>query len=176
MEFTYDVNGTVRRLTVEEKDGVYAVRDGDRRYTADIRRTSEGTLTMLVGGRAYAVLIARDRNRRIVRVNGREHVVREPDETPGGGSDNAGRAADGGLKIKPPMPGKVIKVQVSVGEAVRKNQTLVIVEAMKMENEIRSAIEGVVTKILVAVGDLVDPERPMIELEAKCSDKGSNHV
>jgi len=65
------------------------------------------------------------------------------------------------------MPGKVIKVQVTVGESVRKNQTLVIVEAMKMENEIRSAIEGVVRKIHVAAGDLVDPERPMIELEAK---------
>jgi hypothetical protein len=34
MEFTYDVNGTVRRLTVEEKDGAYVVRDGDRQYTA----------------------------------------------------------------------------------------------------------------------------------------------
>ena len=167
MEFTYDVNGTVHRLTVEEKDGAYVIRDGDRRYTADIRRTEDGELTILVGGRAFAVLIARDKNRRIVHVGGRTHIVREPDETGSGGMDNAARAADGGLKIRPPMPGKVIKVQVTVGESVRKNQTLVIVEAMKMENEIRSAIEGVVKKIHVAAGDLVDPERPMIELEAK---------
>ncbi len=167
MEFTYDVNGTVRRLTVEEKDGAYVVRDGDRQYTADVRRTADGELTILIGGRAYAALIARDKDRRIVHVGGRVHIVREPDEAAGGGLEGTDKASDGGLKIRPPMPGKVIKVEVSVGESVRKNQTLVIVEAMKMENEIRSAIDAVVRKIHVAVGDLVDPERPMIELEAK---------
>jgi biotin carboxyl carrier protein len=65
------------------------------------------------------------------------------------------------------MPGKVTKIAVVEGENVRKNQTLVIVEAMKMENEIKTAIDGVVTKIHVAVGDLVDSERPLIEVEKK---------
>jgi biotin carboxyl carrier protein len=50
---------------------------------------------------------------------------------------------------------------------VRKNQTLVIVEAMKMENEIKSAIEGTVKKIHVAAGDLVDSEKSLIEIEPK---------
>jgi biotin carboxyl carrier protein len=50
---------------------------------------------------------------------------------------------------------------------VRKNQTLVIVEAMKMENEIKSGIEGIVKKIHVLAGDLVDSEKPLIELEPK---------
>jgi biotin carboxyl carrier protein len=167
MEFTYNVNGTVHRLTVEKKDGVYLIRDGDRQYTADVQRAADGELTILIGGRTYAALIAQDKDRRIVHVGGRVHVVREPDEEASGGIEGAEKSPDGGLKIRPPMPGKVIKVQVSVGESVRKNQTLVIVEAMKMENEIRSAIEGVVRKIHVAAGDLVDPERPMIELEAK---------
>ncbi len=167
MEFVYDVNGAVHRLTVEEKDGAYVVRDGDRQYTADVRRAADGELTILVGGRAYAALIARDKDRRIVHVGGRIHAVREPDETVGGGIENAGRAAGEGLIIRPPMPGKVVKVDVSVGDPVKKNQTLVTVEAMKMESEICSTIEGVVRKIHVAVGDLVDPARPMIELEAK---------
>ena len=50
---------------------------------------------------------------------------------------------------------------------MRKNQTLVIVEAMKMENEIKSAIEGTVIQIHVAVGDLVDSENSLIEIEPK---------
>jgi biotin carboxyl carrier protein len=167
MEFVYDVDGTVHRLAVEEKEGAYAVRDGEREYTADIRRAADGELTVLTGGRAFAVLIARDKDRRIVHVGGRAHIVRGLDETAGSGVEDAGRDAGAGLIIRPPMPGKVIKVEVSVGESVKKNQTLVIVEAMKMENEIRSAIEGVVARIHVAAGDLVDPERPMIELEEK---------
>jgi propionyl-CoA carboxylase alpha chain len=67
------------------------------------------------------------------------------------------------------MPGKVTKVAVSEGEAVRRNQTLVIVEAMKMENEIKTSIDGVVTKIHVAAGDLVDAERPLVEIERKAT-------
>ena len=63
------------------------------------------------------------------------------------------------------MPGKVIKINVSENEKVRKNQTLAIVEAMKMENEIKSSIDGTVKKIFAADGDLVDSENPLIELE-----------
>jgi biotin carboxyl carrier protein len=56
---------------------------------------------------------------------------------------------------------------VAEKEAVRKNQTLAIVEAMKMENEIKSPLEGFVKKIYVAAGDLVDSEKPLLELEPK---------
>ena len=65
------------------------------------------------------------------------------------------------------MPGKVTKLAVSVGENVRRNQTLVIVEAMKMENEIKTSIDGVVAKVHVAAGDLVDAEKILIEIEPK---------
>jgi biotin carboxyl carrier protein len=65
------------------------------------------------------------------------------------------------------MPGKVIKINVSENEEVRKNQTLAIVEAMKMENEIKSSIDGRVKKVLVSVGELVDSENTLIELAPK---------
>ena len=77
------------------------------------------------------------------------------------------RTPKGGRHVKAPMPGKVIKLNVAEGEEVRKNQTLVIVEAMKMENEIKSAIDGNVKKIHVAAGELVDSEKSLIEIEPK---------
>ncbi|MCK4338015.1 MAG: biotin/lipoyl-binding protein [Candidatus Aminicenantes bacterium] len=70
------------------------------------------------------------------------------------------------LIVKAPMPGKIIQINVEEGQQVRKNQTLAIVEAMKMENEIKAGVEAVVKKILVETGDLVDPEKVLIELEA----------
>jgi biotin carboxyl carrier protein len=70
------------------------------------------------------------------------------------------------LLVKAPMPGKVIKINVKEKEKVRKNQTLAIVEAMKMENEIKSSIDGFIKKIHVSPGDLVDSEKPLIELES----------
>jgi biotin carboxyl carrier protein len=65
------------------------------------------------------------------------------------------------------MPGKVVKIGVKVGDEVRKNQTLVIVEAMKMENEIKSPIPAKVKKINFKEGDLVDTGQPIVELEPK---------
>jgi len=65
------------------------------------------------------------------------------------------------------MPGKVIKLCVREGDEVRRNQTLVVVEAMKMENEIQSPSDGTVRTICASVGELVDSEKPLVEIEAK---------
>jgi len=69
--------------------------------------------------------------------------------------------------VKAPMPGKVIKINVAEEQPVRKNQTLAIVEAMKMENEIKSSIDGYVKKVYVSEGDIVDSEKPLLELGIK---------
>ncbi|MCK4557182.1 MAG: acetyl-CoA carboxylase biotin carboxyl carrier protein subunit, partial [Candidatus Aminicenantes bacterium] len=72
-----------------------------------------------------------------------------------------------GNSVFSPMPGLLVEVPVSVGDEVKSGETLAIVEAMKMENEIKSTIEGYVKKILAAPGDLVDSENPIIELATK---------
>jgi len=167
MEFEFLVDGVSKKVVVEEKKGLFQIKQGDIEFEADVRRLSDNELTLVVGGRSHEVLIARDKDRKIVFVGGRQYVFREPGEAAGRSWTDDHKGPGGGLKIKAPMPGKVIKVLVAEGEAVRKNQTLVIVEAMKMENEIKSSLDGSVKKIHVAAGELVDPERLLLELEAK---------
>ena len=167
MEFEFLVDGVSKKVVVEEKKGLFQIKQGDIEFEADVRRLSDNELTLVVGGRSHEVLIARDKDRKIVFVGGRQYVFREPGEAAGRSWTDDHKGPGGGLKIKAPMPGKVIKVLVAEGEAVRKNQTLIIVEAMKMENEIKSSLDGSVKKIHVAAGELVDPERLLLELEAK---------
>jgi biotin carboxyl carrier protein len=170
MESAYLVDGVLKTIAVEEKNGTkgtFVVRHGDMLFEADVRRISETELSFRVAGRSHTVLIARDKDRKIVFLDGREYVLREAGEASGSPRESDVGGPDGGPKIKAPMPGKVIKVMVSVGQDVRKNQTLVIVEAMKMENEIKSAIEGSVRRINVSPGELVDPEKILIELDSK---------
>ena len=166
MEFEFLVDGVSKKVVVEEKKGLFQIKQGDIEFEADVRRLSDNELTLVVGGRSHEVLIARDKDREIVYVGGRQYVLREPGEAAGRSWTDDHKGPGGGLKIKAPMPGKVIKVLVAEGEAVRKNQTLIIVEAMKMENEIKSSLDGSVKKIHVAAGELVDPERLLLELEA----------
>ena len=65
--------------------------------------------------------------------------------------------AAGSVTVTAPMPGKILGVKASVGQAVKKGQVLLILEAMKMENEIVAPQDGTVATINVAAGDSVEP-------------------
>ena len=64
---------------------------------------------------------------------------------------------EGSVKVTAPMPGKILGVKASVGQAVKRGQVLVILEAMKMENEIVAPEDGTVASINVSTGDSVEP-------------------
>ena len=68
-------------------------------------------------------------------------------------------------KIFAPMPGKIVKIMVAVGDEVDIKQPMVIVEAMKMENQVNAKAKGKVKAVNFAVGDQVDTETPIIELD-----------
>jgi biotin carboxyl carrier protein len=165
--FEFLVDGQVRKISVESKEGVIVVDEGGRAFEAGVRRISANELRLDAGGRSVRVFLARDGERTFIAVGGRQFVVAEarPESCRPGEGDDA--AAGGIIRVKAPMPGKVTKIAVAEGEEVRKNQTLVVVEAMKMENEIKTACDGIVTKVHVAVGDLVDADRPLVEIEKK---------
>ena len=76
------------------------------------------------------------------------------------------KAADAitGNIVAAPMPGKILEVLVKAGDAVKKGQDVVVLEAMKMENSIESDYEGVVKQVLVAAGDTVPADAPLVEI------------
>ena len=75
------------------------------------------------------------------------------------------RAASGHSSLSAPMPATVIRVEVSPGGHVRRGDTLVILEAMKMELPIRADTDGTVTNVSCKPGDLVQPGVPLVEIE-----------
>jgi biotin carboxyl carrier protein len=64
--------------------------------------------------------------------------------------------------VKAPMPGLIVGVMVDIGQAVKKGDTLVILEAMKMENAIKAGGDGVVKKVAVSTGDKVDKNQVLV--------------
>ena len=65
-------------------------------------------------------------------------------------------AAAGNVKISSPMPGKILEIKASVGESVKRGQVIMILEAMKMENEIVAPEDGVIADIRVSAGSAVE--------------------
>jgi glutaconyl-CoA/methylmalonyl-CoA decarboxylase subunit gamma len=72
--------------------------------------------------------------------------------------------ASAGTTIEAPMPGSIIDVKVKVGDAVKKDQPLVILEAMKMENEIVSPLDGKIVSVGVSKGDTVNPGDVLVQI------------
>ena len=69
------------------------------------------------------------------------------------------------MNINAPMPGKIISVKVKVGDTVKADQELVMMESLKMQNPIRTRNEGVVKEIFVKDGDKVQTGNPLLSIE-----------
>ena len=165
MDFEFLLNDVLQKISLEKKDNVYVFSDEEKSFLADIQQISPHQISILIDDVSYRVYIAKDKENRYFLIDGQQFVVKEPTEEVEGFHKEEERTAEGTLLVKAPMPGKVIKICVSEKDEVRKNQTLAIVEAMKMENEIKAPKDGTIKDIHVSAGDLVDSEMPLIELE-----------
>jgi biotin carboxyl carrier protein len=128
-----------------------------RPVSADFRRIDD-RWSMLADGSSYEVAIeSRRHDRYIVHVDGQ--VVRVSVRVPGRGRSGPGAdkaGTTGPVAVVAPMPGRVVKVLVAPGEAVLPRQGLVVVEAMKMENELRAPRAGTVAEVRAREGAPVE--------------------
>jgi biotin carboxyl carrier protein len=103
----------------------------------------------------------------VVKVNGNTYTIQVEDQfdqlLKQLGLDNL--AANKVLEIKAPMPGLVLNVMIAVDQEVSKGDNLLILEAMKMENNISAGVAGKVVRVLVEQGKSVDKNSPLVEIE-----------
>jgi biotin carboxyl carrier protein len=165
MDLQFNIDQKIYKVEIDFKDGKYLVKLGDKQYELDSQVISENCLSLLVAGKAYTVFIAEDKGKIYISVQGEQFCMEEAKAQAEARSTAETAALKGTPTIASPMPGKIVKILVREGDKVEKGQGLVIVEAMKMENEIRTASAGVVEKINFKEGDLVDAAVPIIELE-----------
>lgn len=118
----------------------------DGRITAVALTRADETWEVQVGGRIWLVNVVDERTRKLRALAGR-------DRRPGGGS-----------VVKAPMPGMILRLEVEEGQAVTRGAGLVVLEAMKMENEIRAPEDGVVVRIHAEPGRSVEKGTPLVEL------------
>jgi biotin carboxyl carrier protein len=163
------LDGGKREVTVEVREvreGVFEVQTGDELHVVDAHDYGEHLLQMLVDGACFlAVLDPRGHSLR-VRVGDSVFPMEILDERRLRLRRAAGKFhAEGKQTVTSAMPGKVVKVLVKVGDAVREGQGLVVVEAMKMENEMKSPKDGKVVELNVAEGQAVDGNAKLCAVE-----------
>ena len=144
------VNGVASVARVSDLEGtpVRMVTIGDEvhRVVARTGRT-RGRFTLWLDGFRYEVEALDERTRAIRELSG------------------AGKEASGPAPLLAPMPGMIVRVAVQVGDTVEPGQSLVVMEAMKMENELRATSAGTVRAVLAQPGTAVEKGAVLLELE-----------
>ncbi len=147
---TITFDGEEVRAHVEDVAGtpLQVLRLGDEVHRLQARRTgSRGAYDISVAGHRVSVEALDERSRAIRELSG------------------AGGAHAGPANLIAPMPGLIVRVNVSEGDVVRSGQGLVVMEAMKMENELRAPANGTVRKVLASPGKTVEKGALLLELE-----------
>jgi biotin carboxyl carrier protein len=127
-----------------------------KRLEADATEVSPGVFSILINGKSFEVRVERlgEELRAITRDREYRFVIQ--DER-GWRRNRAGSVeAEGRQQVVAPMPGKIVRVLVSAGDSVRAGQGLLVVEAMKMQNEIRAPKSGTIDRVRVVEGQTVN--------------------
>jgi biotin carboxyl carrier protein len=152
-----ELGGETIPIEVTGEGGRYRVVAGDDTIVVDARQVADGMWSLLLGGASHVVDVSEQDGVSVVEVDGERYHVRIEEETRYIIRTRGRKAAAGGQVLKAPMPGKVVVVEVSVGQVVAPGDGLVVLEAMKMENEFEAAVAGTVREIRVEAGQTVNP-------------------
>lgn len=147
-------------------DGRYAVVVGGKTHEVDALTLDHGAVSLLVDHESFSAEFDPGKDFVAVHLGKQVTWVEVADErTLRLRSARAGFSAQGRQSITAPMPGKVVRVLVKEGEAVGEGQGLVVVEAMKMENELKSPKAGKVLALKTREGSLVEQNAELVVVE-----------
>ena len=152
VDVTITIDSTQKTVGIERDGDGYKVTVDGREYNVSDVNSVEGTLAFLVDRESYIAHVSDGDGGARISIRGRNYRLVEEEmdaDRPGAG------AAGGDGRIDAPMPGNIVAVHAAEGDAVEAGQPIVVLESMKMQNEISSPVNGVVARIHCQAGDQV---------------------
>jgi biotin carboxyl carrier protein len=157
---TYDVvvDGKTHQLDLTHDEKVWHCKIDGQDIEVDAALTARDVLSILVAGKAYEIKRERSLQGELHMVIGSaRYAVDVQDPRSLRTRRSIGGADAGPQRLKAPMPGKVVRINVQERDEVKAGQSILVIEAMKMQNELKSPKGGKVQKILTAEGSVVNP-------------------
>lgn len=158
MKLQIEAGGELHEIELErgEADGQYRVSmDGASSTDVEAYLLRPGVLSLHIGGKAYRCVLEESGEGTVIHLAGKRHPYRidDPRSLKSRRSHHAG--TDGPKSVTASMPGRVVRVLVKVGDSVEAHQGIVVIEAMKMQNELKSPKAGKVVQLRTEPGDTV---------------------
>ena len=169
MKYYVEIAGHERLVEIKSgKDGTQVFVDGEL-HPVDIAEVQgAGLYSLIVDGNSHAYAARFENGDAVLSFHDREVQLRIEDERTrlAREATGGGRAGGGPAEVKSVMPGVVKELRVAEGDTVAEGEALLILEAMKMENEIRATHDGVVERIHVTEGDAVEKGALLVTMGA----------
>jgi biotin carboxyl carrier protein len=163
MKFEAHIGDAKRSVEIEPlADGEYRARLDGQETSAHAVETGAGNYSILLAGHSFEARVSAEGDTLLVRCAGREFSVRVLDPRSWRADRRSVLQATGCQQVVAPMPGKVVRVLVVAGEMVEAGQGLVVVEAMKMQNEIRAPKRGKIERVVVVENQAVHAQEALL--------------
>jgi biotin carboxyl carrier protein len=157
MKYVATIAAESNEVEVTATSGGYCVRVGEAEWDVDARLTAAGIYSLLIGGVSYVADVADRDGVCVVEVGGERYEITVEEQTRHIIRTRAGAGAGAASRtLTAPLPGKISRVAVRPGDTVDAGDILLVIEAMKMENEFRAGAAGTVAEVRVAVGTAVN--------------------
>lgn len=153
------------RVELERTASGWKCKIDGRELPLDVIAGEAGVLSLLLAGKSYAVKQENAGTETEVVVGQERFSVSVRDPRSFRSRHSVGTTAQGIKKIIAPMPGKVVRLLVTEGSTVEAGQSVIVIEAMKMQNELKAPKSGVLKKIKIAEGAAVEAGQALAEVE-----------
>jgi biotin carboxyl carrier protein len=156
MKVNLEINGQARQVEIDPADspGQWRIRvDGDP-VDADAHLVRPGILSLLIAGQSHRIVLDAEASDPALHI-GSDRIPYRIDDPRSLRSRRGQARTDGPVTLKASMPGRVVRISVEKGESVAAHQGVLVLEAMKMQNEIKSPKDGRIIDIRVSPGDTV---------------------
>jgi len=158
VRFAATVGDAVEMIEVVGGDGRFRVTIGEQVWDVDARLSPPGRWSLLIDGASYLATVGDEEGAFVVEVLEETYGIRVEEATRHAvRTRGAAAGGDGEQVVKAPMPGQVTHVAVRPGDLVAAGDPLLVIEAMKMQNEFKARAGGTVTDVRVAAGQAVNP-------------------
>lgn len=166
-EFKYQVGDEIKTVTIERDGNQFQVMVDGRVHSVTINQLGQTSLNLEINGQQQQVYVARNGSRRYVALAGEIQVFERVLSNQARRQRLGIGSAIGLDSLAATMPGVVLETLVAEGDQVERGQTLVLLEAMKMELRVTAPHAGQVRKLLCSAGQTVERGQILVEIEAE---------
>lgn len=158
MLYEVTINGQTKRVELSRQNGSWLCKLDGREVSLDVKNVSQDVISLIYCGKSFEARRDYSASVRRIWILGESYAAEVNDPRSFSGRKKRAGQEDGPRKLTAPMPGKIVRVLLHEASEVEAGQGIMVIEAMKMQNEIKSPKKGTIQKILTQAGASVNAD------------------